>query len=92
VISAVAVALDNLVASGALGVEQLTIPVYVPRHDARRDACGGLRKVVAGEAGDGEGMRHGRPRMWTQWFECDSVHGRVEEASAWVGDLVRGLN
>lgn len=91
VISAVAVALDNLVASGVLGVEQLTIPVYVPRHDARRDACGGLRKVVAGDVGVRRGHGHGRPRMWTQWFECDSVHGRVEEASAWVGDLVRRL-
>ncbi len=91
VISAVAVALDNLLPSGVLGVEQLTIPVYVPRHDARRDACGGLRKMVIGETGGFRGHEHSRLRIRTQWFECDSVHGRVEEASAWVGDLVRRL-
>lgn len=91
VISGVAVALDNLLPSDALGAHQLTIPVYVPRHDARRDACGGLRKVIFGEADDGRGLATGRKCTRTQWFECDSVHGRVDEASAWVGGLVQRL-
>ncbi len=91
VVSAVAVALDNLLPSGVLGADQLTIPVYVPRHDARRDACGGLRKVMVGEAGGSRGHENSMRRMGTQWFECDSVHGRVDEASAWMGDLSRRL-
>ena len=130
VISAVAVALDNLSSAGGLDLDALTVPVYVPRHDARRDACGGLRRVAmhrrfksngkhgedVGDVGDGPRRRVGtdgssgtnqwngtneeggvrpvegaRLGLRTQWFECDSVHGRVGEASVWIGSLSRRL-
>ena len=94
VLSAVALALDSLdslVGGGELAAATLPA-VYIPRHDARRDACGGVRKVaVVGNRNDDAGDDR-RRQTRTQWFDCDSVHGRVGEASMWMSDLGRRLD
>lgn len=94
VLSAVALALDSLDSlTGAGELAAATLPaVYIPRHDARRDACGGVRKVaVVGNRNDDTGVDM-RRQTRTQWFDCDSVHGRVREASMWMRDLGRRLD
>ena len=88
-LSAVAVALDALAGSSIAETGALP-PVYLPRQDARRDASGGVRKVMlAGDDTEKNGKQTASTS--TQWFDCDSVHGRVREVSAWVGDVGRRL-
>lgn len=69
VLSAVCVAMNALKASGHDGVCRQ--PVYVPKHDARRDAYGGVRVSTDG----------------LQRFECDSIHGGVGNGVEYVSEV-----
>lgn len=77
IVSAVSVALDNLMDHSDMGC---ACPVYIPMHDALRDAYGGIRK-----------MKDGSGNVVVQCFECDSVHGRVENLSKYLSDVKNRL-
>ncbi|KAI8112460.1 hypothetical protein M9434_003783 [Picochlorum sp. BPE23] len=69
VMSAVCVAMNALKASRHDAV--CRHPVYVPKHDARRDAYGGVRVSRDG----------------LQRFECDSIHGSVGNGIEYVSEM-----
>lgn len=77
ILSAVSVAIDNLLDHGATGYP---FPVYIPRHDALRDAYGGIKKV-----------RSLSGNVAVQRFECDSIHGWVQGFDQYISNLKNRL-
>ena len=77
IVSAVCVALDNLLDHQNAGC---ACPVYIPMHDALRDAYGGIGKT-----------RDSSGKIVVKHFQCDSIHGRIDALSHHVSELRQRL-